>query len=172
MNSHEYLILITAAVFMITNLFGAAFTISRVYSKSVGRLSWPMASFYLRSFRYSDESRQRHSEEIQQFWIETIITYFENQETNDSRDATILIQFLWKHSDALTESSKQKELSFRAKIIAAEITREQNEIWDLNRVQRARAFVIEGISNFERDSAEEAVSLIKGIKNYELSLNG
>ncbi len=33
MSSHDHLILAMAGVFMITNLFGAGFTISHVYSK-------------------------------------------------------------------------------------------------------------------------------------------
>ncbi len=33
MSSHDYLVIIMAFAFMVTNLFGAAFTISRVHSK-------------------------------------------------------------------------------------------------------------------------------------------
>ena len=42
-NQHGYLILMMAIAFMITNLFGAAFTISRVRSKRTQEMGQPSA---------------------------------------------------------------------------------------------------------------------------------
>ena len=88
--------------------------------------------------------------------IETIINYFEFRETKVSRDAALLIEFLWKHSGNLTLSPK-RGVSFKASAIALELTREHKEIWNANRVQRVRAFILDELSQIEGDSIDEVI---------------
>jgi hypothetical protein len=106
----------------------------------------------------------RYSDEQHKSWVLTIINYFEGRETKTSRDAALLIEMIWRHSSALTQSPG-RGISFKAKAIATELTREHNEIWNTSRVQRARAFILKEMSQTEGDSVADVVHHLLRARN-------
>jgi hypothetical protein len=61
MSSHDYVIPLMAATFMIINLFGAAFTISRIHSRRVQQISGPSTGVP-RGFAKSSSFRPKATE--------------------------------------------------------------------------------------------------------------
>jgi hypothetical protein len=106
------------------------------------------------------QTSPRQMEETHKYWIATVITYLESQKTKTARDAAVLLQYVWKHTSALTVTPK-RGISFKIKAIAAAMTQTEHELWDDNRVQRARSFVLDEMSHFETHSVAEIVELLR-----------
>jgi hypothetical protein len=102
----------------------------------------------------------RHSDEEHQSWISDIIRYLETLKSKPAHDAAALLQHLCKHASALTETPT-RGVSFKAKVLACELTTSTQEKWDVNRVQRARAFLIYAMSQFEGDSVPAIMTLVR-----------
>jgi hypothetical protein len=102
----------------------------------------------------------RHSDEEHQAWILEIITYIETLKSKPARDAATLLKYLCTRPGALTETPK-RGLSFKVIVQARELSQRTHESWNVNRVQRARAFLIRTMSQFEGNSVPEIMTLVR-----------
>jgi hypothetical protein len=100
------------------------------------------------------------SDETHQSWIKIVVSHLAAQESKAAHDATVFVRYLWSNGNALTETPK-RGISFKAKSIARELSRIENEPWDENRVQRARSFVTREMSRFKGSSIAEIVKTIQ-----------
>ena len=101
----------------------------------------------------------RESDETHKDWIKTIIASLEAQTSKSARDGAVLVRYVWQNTSALTETPRG--ISFKAQAIATELTRTENEVWDGNRVQRARMFVIDQFAHIEGESVADVIHIIR-----------